>query len=78
MLSKRRITGIGLAITLAMFAAGCKKKAPAPPPPPPPVRSVRAAGSEARGSDGRFFFRRAEHHPARPVFDLCAGKFPAT
>jgi peptidoglycan-associated lipoprotein len=36
MLSKQKITSIALAITLAMFAAGCKKKAPAPPPPPPP------------------------------------------
>ena len=49
MLSKRKLTAIGLAITLAMFAAGCKKKvappapapppaeAPPPPPPPPPA-----------------------------------------
>jgi peptidoglycan-associated lipoprotein len=44
MFSKRKLTAIGLALTLAMFAAGCKKKvalpAPAPPkaevPPPPP------------------------------------------
>jgi peptidoglycan-associated lipoprotein len=37
-LSKRKLTTIGLAVSLAMFAAGCKKKAPAPPPPPPPVQ----------------------------------------
>ena len=36
MLSKRRITGVVLAVMLALFAAGCKKKAPAPAPPPPP------------------------------------------
>jgi peptidoglycan-associated lipoprotein len=36
MLSKRRITGVVLAMMLALFAAGCKKKAPAPAPPPPP------------------------------------------
>ena len=38
-LSSPRLTTIGLALTLALFAAGCKKKvpAPAPPPPPPPV-----------------------------------------
>ncbi len=45
MFSKRKLTAFGLAFTLAMFAAGCKKKvappAPAPvraeePPPPPP------------------------------------------
>jgi len=47
MLSKRRITGIGLAITLAMFAAGCKKKAPAPPPPPPPAPAPAPAPKPA-------------------------------
>ncbi|MBZ5619847.1 MAG: OmpA family protein [Acidobacteriia bacterium] len=37
MFSKRKITVIWIALSLAMFAAGCKKKAPpAPPPPPPP------------------------------------------
>ncbi|HYW45268.1 MAG TPA: OmpA family protein [Bryobacteraceae bacterium] len=36
MFSKRKITVIGMALALAMFAAGCKKKAPPPPPPPPP------------------------------------------
>jgi peptidoglycan-associated lipoprotein len=50
MFSKRKLTAIGLAITLAMFAAGCKKKvapaapapppAEAPPPPPPPPPSA--------------------------------------
>ena len=39
MFSKRKLSTICLAASLAMFAAGCKKKvpAPAPPPPPPPV-----------------------------------------
>src|SRR5436305_1955151 len=39
MFSKRKCSIICLAVMLAMFAAGCKKKvpAPAPPAPPPPV-----------------------------------------
>ncbi|HTS30454.1 MAG TPA: OmpA family protein [Bryobacteraceae bacterium] len=49
MLSKRELTAVVLALTLAMFAAGCKKKvapptppslpaqAPPPVPPPPPA-----------------------------------------
>ena len=39
MFSKRKFSLICLALSLAMFASGCKKKvpAPAPPPPPPPV-----------------------------------------
>ena len=39
MFSKRKFSIICMALALAMFAAGCKKKvpAPAPPPPPPPV-----------------------------------------
>jgi len=36
MLNKRKISTIGICLTLAMFAAGCKKKVPPPPPPPPP------------------------------------------
>jgi len=40
MFSKRKLTAIGLALTLSMFAAGCKKKvAPAAPAPPPPVEA---------------------------------------
>src|ERR1035441_568646 len=35
MLNKRKISTIGICLMLAMFAAGCKKKAPPPPPPPP-------------------------------------------
>ena len=37
MFDKRKLTVIGLAVVLAMFAAGCKKKVPPPPPPPPPA-----------------------------------------
>jgi peptidoglycan-associated lipoprotein len=39
MFSKRKLSITCLALALAMFAAGCKKKVPppAPPPPPPPV-----------------------------------------
>jgi peptidoglycan-associated lipoprotein len=36
MFSKRKITFICLAVSIALFAEGCKKKVPAPPPPPPP------------------------------------------
>jgi peptidoglycan-associated lipoprotein len=36
MFSKRKLTVIGLAVTLALFAGGCKKKV-APPPAPAPV-----------------------------------------
>ena len=36
MFSKRKITVICLAVSLGLFAEGCKKKVPAPPPPPPP------------------------------------------
>jgi peptidoglycan-associated lipoprotein len=36
MFSKRKISVVCLAVSLALFAAGCKKKVPAPPPPPPP------------------------------------------
>jgi peptidoglycan-associated lipoprotein len=42
MLKTRKFSVICLAVVLAMFAAGCKKKvpAPAPPPPPPPAPPV--------------------------------------
>jgi peptidoglycan-associated lipoprotein len=39
-LSARRISVFVLALSLSVFAAGCKKKAPAPPPPPPPARTT--------------------------------------
>jgi len=37
MLHSRNIAVVSLAISLAIFSVGCKKKAPAPPPPPPVV-----------------------------------------
>src|SRR5579883_1603009 len=39
MFQKRNLTPVLLALSLALFAAGCKKRAPvpAPPPPAPPV-----------------------------------------
>jgi peptidoglycan-associated lipoprotein len=37
MFSKRKLMVLWIALSLAMFAAGCKKKAPPPPPPPPPA-----------------------------------------
>ena len=40
--TQRRIPAILLAITLALFASGCKKKTPAPPPPPAPAPRVEA------------------------------------
>jgi peptidoglycan-associated lipoprotein len=42
MFKSRKLSVISLAVVLAMFAAGCKKKvpAPAPPPPPPPAPTV--------------------------------------
>ncbi|MEO8596188.1 MAG: peptidoglycan-associated lipoprotein Pal [Candidatus Solibacter sp.] len=44
MFSKRKLSTICLAVALAMFAAGCKKKvavqAPPPPPPPAPVQET--------------------------------------
>lgn len=43
MFDKRKITVIGLALSLAMFAAGCKKKVPPPPPPPPPAAAPAPA-----------------------------------
>jgi len=52
MLSKRKLTLLSIALSLGMFAAGCKKKAPPPPPPPPPAASAPAP---------------AESKPAPPV-----------
>jgi peptidoglycan-associated lipoprotein len=37
MLNKRKITIVCLSLFLAIFLAGCKKKAPPPPPPPAPA-----------------------------------------
>src|ERR1017187_66524 len=58
MFSKRQITLITLALSLAIFAGGCKKKVvtptppppvvqpPPPPPPPPPAPSVTQFGAD--------------------------------
>src|ERR1039457_6043482 len=45
MFSKRKITIICLTASLALFAAGCKKKVPAPPPPPPPAPAPAATAA---------------------------------
>ena len=38
MFTKRKLTVIALALTLAVFGSSCKKKVPPPPPPPPPTQ----------------------------------------
>jgi peptidoglycan-associated lipoprotein len=38
MFSKRKFSIISLALAMAIFAAGCRKKPAAPPPPPPPIK----------------------------------------
>jgi len=43
MFDKRKLTTIGLAVSLALFAAGCKKRVPPPPPPPPPPPQTQPA-----------------------------------
>src|SRR5215472_5888008 len=49
MFRKRNFMIVWIALSLAMFAAGCKKKAPPPPPPPPPkpVENVKPSTSNA-------------------------------
>jgi peptidoglycan-associated lipoprotein len=42
MFKTRKFSVICLAVVLAMFAAGCKKKVPAPAPPPPPPPAAPA------------------------------------
>ncbi len=56
MLSTRKISVVILSITLAMFAAGCKKKVPPPPPPPPPapVKPVEPPPPPRPASIGEF------------------------
>ena len=43
MLGKQKFTAALLTATLALFAAGCKKKAPTPPPQPPPPQPTATA-----------------------------------
>ncbi|HXK05471.1 MAG TPA: OmpA family protein [Verrucomicrobiae bacterium] len=51
MFEKRKFSVICLAVVLAMFAAGCKKKvAPPPPPPPPPPATAAPAPRPAAPS----------------------------
>ena len=50
MFSKRKLMVLWIALSLAMFAAGCKKKAPPPPPPPPPPRRAAAPAEPAKPS----------------------------
>lgn len=46
MLGKQKTTTALLAVTLTLFAAGCKKKSPVPPPPPPPTTTGNATTPE--------------------------------
>ncbi len=43
MFRKRNLSILCFALAVALFAAGCKKKAPAPPPPPPPPAPTNVA-----------------------------------
>jgi peptidoglycan-associated lipoprotein len=54
MLNKRKITASLFAVSLAMFAAGCKKKAPPPPPPPPPAPAPAPAPKPAAPTISQF------------------------
>jgi peptidoglycan-associated lipoprotein len=55
MFSKRKLSTIVLAASLAMFAVGCKKKVPAPPPPaPPPPAPVVTPPPPARPTVAQF------------------------
>ena len=56
MLRKRHISVIWMAILLALFVAGCKKKAPPapPPPPPPPPAKIEAAPKPNPPTIGQF------------------------
>ena len=51
---KRKISTIGICLMLALFAAGCKKKAPAPPPPPPPAPAPAPAPPPAAPTISEF------------------------
>jgi peptidoglycan-associated lipoprotein len=42
MLSRWKLTVIGMALAFALVGAGCKKKVPPPPPPPPPAPAPAA------------------------------------
>ena len=77
MFSKRKFSIICLALALAMFAAGCKKKVPAPAPPPPPPPVVQPPAAAAGRSDRCAVHGGAHLDSARPVVPHCVGKSPA-
>ena len=54
MFSKRRLSVTALAVSLALFAVGCKKKVPAPPPPPPPVPAPAPAPAPSAPTIAQF------------------------
>ena len=47
MFDKRRVSAAVIAVSLVLFAAGCKKKVPPPPPPPPPAPAPAPAPTPA-------------------------------
>jgi peptidoglycan-associated lipoprotein len=49
-MNQRKLCWILLAFTVALFAAGCRKKAPVPPPPPPPPPPEQPAPPPAKPS----------------------------
>jgi peptidoglycan-associated lipoprotein len=53
-LGARKVSVFVLALSLSLFAAGCKKKAPAPPPPPPPAAKVETPPPAARPNVTQF------------------------
>ena len=78
MFSKRKISVICLAISIALFAEGCKKKVPAPPPPPPPapVATPRAAAGPQCARRGTVH-RGAYHYSERTIrHATLAGQWP--
>ncbi|HUB82878.1 MAG TPA: OmpA family protein [Bryobacteraceae bacterium] len=54
MFSKRKITVICLAASIALIADGCKKKVPAPPPPPPAPAPAPAPPAPAAPAVAQF------------------------
>lgn len=54
MFKTRKLTVIAMALTLAVFAASCKKKVPAPPPPPPPPTEAPPAPTPAAPTIAQF------------------------
>jgi len=54
MFSKRKITIICLAASIALLAEGCKKKVPAPPPPPPAPAPAPAPAPPAAPAVAQF------------------------